>query len=266
MRRSHFIRSALCTVLTLFLLMLVISRAEMEMPVEPSADVSTAQPGQPSDIEIQRPDASDTPETAEPRQLPDIEIRSWQYILINDLSYSNHLKNSYIPQTVEVTDGIFISEKVADVFAEFMADAEAAGHKVKMLIGYRSYSSQEYIFNGKASIIYDANPGMSYEAAVAKARETVAYPGSSEHQLGLAADIADASYSGYDMAMADSETMKWLTEHCHEYGMILRYPEDKQTETGREYEPWHFRYVGKEAAEYIMAEGICLEEFLALYK
>jgi D-alanyl-D-alanine carboxypeptidase len=85
----------------------------------------------------------------------------------------------------------------------------------------------------------------------------VAIPGTSEHQLGLGVDInADGVNS------AGYEVYDWLEAHCWEYGFILRYPEDKTDITGISNEPWHFRYVGQEAAEYIMSNGLCLEEYL----
>ena len=97
------------------------------------------------------------------------------------------------------------------------------------------------------------------------ARKIVAYPGTSEHQLGLAVDIVDSSSTVLDADMLeDMPLLQWLSQHCHEYGFILRYPKDKEDVTGW-YEPWHFRYVGIDAAKYIMEKGICLEEFIQLY-
>ena len=76
----------------------------------------------------------------------------------------------------------------------------------------------------------------------------------------------DADYLELDEGQESTATQQWLMAHCTEYGFILRYPADKQDITGVMYEPWHFRYVGKEAAAYIMENGLCLEEFLDLYK
>lgn len=89
------------------------------------------------------------------------------------------------------------------------------------------------------------------------ASEWVAAPGTSEHQLGIAVDInADKTKSTND------EVYTWLAEHAWEYGFILRYPKDKENVTGTGYEPWHYRYVGKEAAKEIWQEGCCLEEYV----
>ena len=75
-------------------------------------------------------------------------------------------------------------------------------------------------------------------------------------------DIVAKDYQILDEKQADTKEAKWLKEHCHEYGFILRYPLDKTEETGIIFEPWHYRYVGKEAAEEIMEQGICLEKYL----
>jgi D-alanyl-D-alanine carboxypeptidase len=98
---------------------------------------------------------------------------------------------------------------------------------------------------------------MSHDEAVEAALEIVAIPGTSEHQLGLALDII-AEYDEDSTA-----TWVWLKENCARYGFILRYPAGKEEITGYSYEPWHFRYVGEEAAEEIMSRGITLEEYLA---
>ena len=106
----------------------------------------------------------------------------------------------------------------------------------------------------------------NYEAALELAAQVVAVPGTSEHQTGLAADIMDEVYPYLNDWQEHTEAQKWLMEHCTEYGFILRYPENKQDITKVIYEPWHFRYVGKEVAEYITENDLCLEEFLELYK
>ena len=91
----------------------------------------------------------------------------------------------------------------------------------------------------------------------------VARPGTSEHQAGLAVDIVDTAYQLLDKAQEDRPVQQWLMAHCAEYGFILRYPTGKSDLTGVNYEPWHYRYVGQEAAREIMDQGLCLEEYLA---
>ena len=90
----------------------------------------------------------------------------------------------------------------------------------------------------------------------------MARPGTSEHQLGLALDIVDLDYQQLDTRQEETPEQKWLMENSWKYGFILRYPTDKSNITGIIYEPWHYRYVGKEAAKVIHEKGICLEEYL----
>ena len=104
-----------------------------------------------------------------------------------------------------------------------------------------------------------------YQEAADKAKKEVAFPGTSEHQLGLAVDLMDKNYS-YKPKYEDmnQEMFAWLDAHCAEYGFIKRYPTRKLLLTGWD-EPWHYRYVGVEAATFIMEHGICYEEFYAHY-
>ena len=94
------------------------------------------------------------------------------------------------------------------------------------------------------------------------AKTIVAIPGTSEHNLGLAADIVTPSYQTLDEGFAQTEAFRWLSENAADYGFILRYPKGKGDITGIIYEPWHYRYVGQAAAKVITEQGICLEEYL----
>lgn len=105
--------------------------------------------------------------------------------------------------------------------------------------------------------------GYSEEGAREEAARWVARPGTSEHETGLAVDIVDKGYQILDRKQEQTPVQQWLMEHCVRYGFILRYPTDKSELTGIGYEPWHYRYVGPEAAAAIMEQGICLEEYAA---
>ena len=94
----------------------------------------------------------------------------------------------------------------------------------------------------------------------------MARPGTSEHQTGLCCDITDRYYEMKDRSLENTELYQWMSAHCQEYGFIVRFPDGKEDVTGIIYEPWHFRYVGKEAAAYIMEHDLTLEEFLELYQ
>ncbi len=151
-----------------------------------------------------------------------------------------------------------------------MLDAvREAGFNIYVNSGYRSYSYQEQIFNGVASGIAE---GMGitdymdpeYQVAVEKARKRTNFPGASEHQLGLAVDIVDRYRGTLRYADMNQEMFAWLDAHCHEYGFIKRYPTKKLLLTGWD-ESYHYRYVGVEAATFIMENDLCYEQFYAHY-
>ena len=103
--------------------------------------------------------------------------------------------------------------------------------------------------------------GMSRKQALEKTYEQTMPAGKSEHETGLALDILCSENLNMDVTQANEPGNKWLAEHAHEYGFILRYPVDKEEITGILYEPWHFRYVGKEAALFLWESNLTLEEF-----
>ena len=104
--------------------------------------------------------------------------------------------------------------------------------------------------------------GYSEDDATALAATWVAYPGTSEHQLGLTVDICSIGNQELDSSQEDTATQQWLMANCYKYGFILRYPADKSDITEISYEPWHYRYVGVEAATEMYQKHLCLEEYL----
>ena len=89
----------------------------------------------------------------------------------------------------------------------------------------------------------------------------MAVPGTSEHQLGLALDIVDMNNQRLEEEQENTPTQQWLMANCWRYGFILRFPKGREAVTGISYEPWHYRYVGEEAARIITENGLCLEEY-----
>lgn len=117
--------------------------------------------------------------------------------------------------------------------------------------GYRSYESQEQLYND-----YVARDGE--EAA----NQYSATPGNSEHQTGLAFDVgSDTATDDFRSSFGDTDEGKWMEEHAHEYGFIIRYLEGKEDITGYQYEPWHLRYVGKDLAQKVHQKNVTLEEY-----
>ena len=182
----------------------------------------------------------------------------WRFILVNPWYI---LPEGY----EEVTTSSLPNGESVDsrCFAELvsMLDAcRAAGGEPVVCSSYRPLSKQVGLYENQVKKLITS--GMSREEAEIEAGKTVAVPGTSEHELGLAVDLCDFDNQNLDDTQAETKTQKWLMEHSWEYGFILRYPETKSDITGIIFEPWHYRYVGREAAEEITKKGICLEEYL----
>ena len=213
------------------------------------------------------PNATPTPEVDENEVWPDIDITQGQYRMVNDDT------EFLLPSSFEPTCGVIDGTKymLFDVEAlpylnKMIHDCEEAGHTIYVAAAYRTYSYQTQMFNAKASQLAGDIDYLDprYQIYAEKAKSIVMYPGSSEHQLGLAVDLMDRQYRSLIYENMDQELFAWLDEHCAEYGFIKRYPTRKLLLTGWD-EPWHYRYVGVEAATYIMEHGICYEEFYKHY-
>ncbi len=220
----------------------------------------------PSQVESELPPKAEVPPVASPvvteePKLPEVDLSSWELELVNN---THVLSSSFAPNVTEIENGQYFDSRAVDAFNGFVTAAREAGYDLCIRAAYRPYSTQAYIFYGKASgIAWDGT--VEYAKAEEMARKIVAYPGTSDHQLGLSADIMDkAETSMVADDVRDMPLLVWLRENCADHGFILRYPQDKKEITGWD-EPWHFRYVGKEAAAYIMENELCLEEFIQLY-
>ncbi len=155
-----------------------------------------------------------------------------------------------------------VDETIYDALKEMLTDGTNEGLDFCVASAYRSTERQEEILN--ADINDYIAQGMDYDSAYNEAVKQVMPPGYSEHETGLALDIVAADYQLLDENQETTEENIWLRENCWKYGFILRYPADKEDITKISYESWHFRYVGKEAAEYITKNGLCLEEYTDL--
>ena len=179
------------------------------------------------------------------------EDESWKLILVNA---QHPLPEGFSVKLKQLRNGQAVDERIYPELQRMFDDARAAGIYPLINESFRSAERQQEIMD-KYIARYRAQ-GMSEEEAEQAARLVVALPGTSEHQLGLALDII-AEFSSDSTA-----TWEWLRENCWKYGFILRYPADKVEITGFSYEPWHFRYVGTDAAKEIMEKGLALEEYL----
>lgn len=145
---------------------------------------------------------------------------------------------------------------------DMLAAGRAEGLNFEICSSYRDVKVQERLFSEDVEVLMEQ--GYTYEEAYAEVEKETMPPGHSEHSTGLAFDIVALSYQMLDAGQENTLETQWLHEHCAEYGFILRYPKGKEEITDISYESWHYRYVGVEAATYIMENGICLEEYLEL--
>lgn len=187
-------------------------------------------------------------------QPPAAEYSDWNLILV-DAEHS--VPSDWEVTLVDLRGGEQVDRRIIDPLQEMFDACRADGLLPIVYSGYRSQETQQSIYD--RNLAGNIADGYSLEEAEALTRQWVALPGTSEHQLGLAVDIDSEDPD----QCSDEAVWAWLWEHCAEYGFILRYPADKTDITGIGYEPWHFRYVGKEAAQSIMSEGITLEEYLS---
>lgn len=142
---------------------------------------------------------------------------------------------------------------------QMLKDAGNAGYQFWIASAYRSADKQQALVN--EDVANAMMQGLSYEDALAKTYEETMPAGYSEHQTGLALDILSSENMKMDITQENTPGNQWLQKHCYEYGFILRYPKEKEEVTEISYEPWHFRYVGKEAAKYLRKKQLTLEEF-----
>ena len=191
----------------------------------------------------------------------DYESLPWNLKLVN---FEHALDETFEPAELsEVDNGYAADSRIADATKKMIADARSKDNvRIIALSAYRDYDYQMELFENKVQRLQQEK-GYSVDKAREEAKTVVAYPGTSEHQLGLALDLVDARHVKLDESQENTAAYKWLYEHCAEYGFIVRYPNGKTDITGIIYEPWHFRYVGVEAATYIMEHNITLEEYLS---
>lgn len=134
----------------------------------------------------------------------------------------------------------------------FEAAYDEKGYELMARSGYRSYDTQVMLYDRYVK-----------EDGVEAADTYSARPGHSEHQTGLTIDItSDSVHGGLTETFGETDEGKWVAENAHRFGFIIRYPEDRVDETGYQYEPWHLRYVGTEAATSIYNDQLILEDYV----
>lgn len=186
------------------------------------------------------------------------EEETWSLVLINE---EHPLDTNYKPELAQIREGAFVDARIEADTTQMLEDAESEGLNMYIVSAYRDYETQREVFN--TTMVDWISQGSSPLEAYEETKKSVAVPGTSEHASGLALDITSAQYGELDDKQADTEEAKWLAANCWKYGFILRYPPEKSGVTGIIFEPWHYRYIGKEVAKEIMENDLTLEEYLA---
>lgn len=185
------------------------------------------------------------------KNIKDIKNPNDTLVLVNK---NNKLKNDFIPDNLVKLDlnyshaEKYLKEEAALEFYKLSEEAKKLNYRIVVVSGYRSYTYQEKLFE-----YYVETKGMNY-ALMCSAK-----PGHSEHQTGLAIDV-EGSNLDYNL-FEKSKEFEWMKKNAHKYGFILRYPKGKENITGFKYEPWHYRYVGKEVATIIYNNKLTFEEY-----
>ena len=233
----------------------LVCAAAFQSPSEHLAQVPSPSPAAatPTPTPTPSPPPSPTP-TPEPVPAPDY------LILVN---YLNPIPDDYTAEMAHFKHGHTMATICHQALNDMLTACTQAGNKPSICSGYRSVALQTNLFNDKVNRVRGSVG--SAEEAIALAASEVAYPGTSEHHTGLAIDLVDSRNWNLDERQEQMPTQQWLMENSWKYGFVLRYPNDKSHITGIIYEPWHYRYVGTEAAKIMYEEDLCLEEYLEKY-
>ncbi len=182
---------------------------------------------------------------------------AWNLVLINK---QHPVPDDYTFTLGTIKGSMKCDERIIAPLTQMFKAAADDGINLEVRSPYRDISRQEYLFDRKMKLYL--NRGYSYMDAYKEASSVVTVPGASEHQIGISLDITSDTYSALNEGFENTDAGKWLMDNSYRFGFILRYPKGKEEITGIIYEPWHYRYVGVEAATVIYEQQITLEEFI----
>lgn len=189
---------------------------------------------------------------------------NWNLILVNK---KHPVDENFSVACDEISKGQYCDKRITPFLEDMLNAAKLDNEPLFISSSFRSLNRQHYLYN--TSYQKNINLGFSPLDAKLKTEQYQAIPGTSEHITGLAFDIVSANWFNNHNDLTDdfeqTTAFKWLNDNAYKYGFILRYPKDKTDITGYGYEPWHYRYVGKDAASFIKEHNICLEEYLNVY-
>lgn len=224
-----------------------------ESPSEEETSDETEQPTEPVEEEPMTPSQPIEKDGLANLELDELILVNKQIALPSDYQPSDLVEANIDFVDSTVGERRMLRKEAAQAIEGLMKDAKAAGIDLKGTSAFRSYAYQVNLFN--AYVERDGKEqAMKYSAP----------PGHSEHQTGLAIDVSSASVN-YQLTQSLGETVegKWLANHAHEYGFIIRYQKEFEEETGYMYEPWHLRYIGMEHAKQVHALNQPYDRYIA---
>lgn len=252
-KKMNIIAAILCCVLAALLAVMIMNskgmlKAKDKINDKPSVSENAESTEPPTDKPTEPPTESSA-------QAPK-PTNTANAVLVNA---ENPIPDEWSVDLVNIRNNQQIDRRAYEALQQMFDDARAAGMSPVVRSGYRSHATQVQVYNNKVTE-YKAQ-GNSDEKAKELAGQWVAVPGTSEHETGLCADIVSTENNKLDESQVNTKTQKWLMENSWKYGFVLRYPQDKEDVTKIHFEPWHYRYVGTEVAQYMHDNNLCLEEF-----
>lgn len=240
-----------------------VTKSTKDESTQPAGEENATEPAQtePADENGEQPQTE--PVTAEPttakRKAMIVDINDAENWALAMIGVNYPLPDKYSPNLSEAVDGssVKLDSRVATHYREMYNAAKQAGCILTPYSGYHTYSLQESTYTRKLN--YYISQGYSEEQAAAETQKKTLPAGCSEHNAGLCMDIVSASSD-----FVNTKEFQWLCDNAMNYGFVLRYPENKQEITGVNYQPWHWRFVGVEAAKEMAQNNQCLEEYLGI--
>lgn len=200
--------------------------------------------------------------------LPTPPKTNWEDMWSIQLINNDNLISGDVSVEFRSFDGQQVDARAGEYYEKMCEAAALDGITLYLRSGYRNISTQNYLYH--AGIDRYMSYGYSYATSVSIANKYYAKPAGSEHNIGLAFDIITPEYHRdvytLNSKFAQTAAFQWLIQHGKDYGFILRYPDGRTADTGINYEPWHYRYVGVEHATFIMDNNLILEEYVAYYQ
>ena len=230
------------------LLALLLLRCGADEP-KSAADETTAEATQETTAETQAVPAT---QAADPPSKDDP--------LLLLVSRAHPLPDHYAPELTQLHDWPYsVAAAAYEPLKQMLAAGRAEGLSFTVASAYRSTDSQRQLFD--EDVEARVSEGMTEDEAWEETARWTMPPGCSEHETGLAVDIVATDNQRLDDTQAQTPETIWLQENCWRFGFILRYPAGKEDVTGIDYESWHYRYVGIEAARYLTEQQLTLDEF-----